>query len=210
MAGRTIPCPKCGSDVTLPTAPAGGAATAGRRKVEAAPSVHISPVIIISAVVGALVLVIVLVLYFGPWTVGNEWAAMRPRANTEVTDVVNFALRAYESEHGMWDTSMPHGEPMVDGDATFVPPAMAMSLPRRMIFSGATNHGRYMGTYDTKTGEIEATIDTGGMTVGGLVDMKKATGSFKMTGREKDGTPTAEADGQPLEIVMRKPPGKDE
>jgi len=208
MAGRTIPCPKCGSDVTLPAAPSG--APAGRAKVDATPSVHISPTIIISAVSGVVVLVSVLVLYFGPWRVGNEWAAMGPRANTEVTDVVNFALRAYESEHGMWDTSMPHGEPMVEGDAVFVPPALAMTLPRRMIFSGKTNHGSYMGTYDTKTGEIIATIDTGGYVVGGLVDAKKPTGSFQFTGREKDGKTTAEADGESLEIVMRKAAGKGE
>jgi hypothetical protein len=211
MAGRTIPCQKCGSDVTLPSTPTGGGApTTARRKAEATPSVHVSPVLIISAVVGVVVLVIVLALYFGPWTVGNQWAAMKPQANTEVTDVVQFALQAYESQNGMWDTTLPHGSPGVQGDAVFVPPMMVMSMPAKIVFSGKTTQGTYMGTYDTKTGEIVATIETGGYNVGGLVDMKKATGSFKITGREKDGKMSAEVDGEPLKIVMRKAPGKDD
>jgi hypothetical protein len=63
-----------------------------------------------------------------------------------------------------------------------------------------------MGTYDTTNGEIVADIETGGWTIGGLVDARKASGKFHMTGREKNGTTEAERDdGQPLKIFMPKP-----
>jgi len=151
----------------------------------------------------------VLALYLGPWTVWKKWGAMSSQANTQITDVVDFAIKAYESQTGAYDASESHNAPRVDGDAAFVPPMMAFSMPRRIIFSGKTNQGNYMGTYDTTNGEIAVDIETGGYTVGGLVDVKKATGKFHTTGREKDGTPSAEVDGAPLKIVMR-PRNRDE
>jgi hypothetical protein len=129
---------------------------------------------------------------------------MSKRANTDVTDVVQYALQAYESEHGMYDASRSHNVPMVQGDAVFVPPLMVMTLPHYMIFTGKTNQGNYIGKYDTTNGEVEADIEVGGWTVGGLVDVRKASGKFHMTGREKDGALSAESDGQPLTIIVPK------
>jgi hypothetical protein len=148
--------------------------------------------------------VTVLVLYLGPWRVAGNWAAMHTRANTEVTDTVDFAIRAYESQHGMYDTSQSHMVPRVDGDAAFFPPAMSFSMPQKVRFKGKTNQGNYTGTWDTATGEIVADIETGGYTVGGMVDVKQATGTFQMTGREKNGVVTAEADGQDLKVIVTK------
>jgi hypothetical protein len=212
MAGRTIKCSKCGGEVFVPAASTSAApgGAAGRKKAEATPALEISPAIIISAMVGVVVLVIVLALYYGPWTVGKKWEAMSSHANDQVTDVVQFAIQAYESQTGMYDASMSHHAPTVDGQAAFLPPLMAFSMPRRVSFTGKTNQGNYVGTYDTSDGEINADIETGGYTVGGLVDVKKATGTFHITGRMKDGTAEAEVDGTPLKIVMRKPLGRDE
>jgi hypothetical protein len=211
LAGKTIPCPKCGGDVTMPSGPSspGGGAKA-RQAREAVPAVSVSPAIIIGVVVGISLLIVVLVIYFGPWAVSKKWDAMSGSANTQVTDVMQFALQAYLSQHGMYNAAKSHNVPMVQGDAVFVPPAMVMSLPRKMIFSGKTNQGNYKGTYDTTTGEIEAEIEYGGWTIGGLVDAKKATGTFKMTGREKDGKVTAETDEGPLEILIPKLKDTDE
>jgi hypothetical protein len=209
LAGRTIRCSKCGGDVFVPAGSTTAAPDAKAKKKAAAsaatPSLEISPAIIISAIVGVVVLAIVLVLYFGPWTVGKKWEAMSATANTQVTDVVTFAIQAYESEHHLYDASQSHMAPHADGDATFVPPMMAFSMPQRIIFSGRTNQGKYIGTWNTSTGEIIADIETGGYSVGGLVDVKKATGQFHITGRIKDGQPQAESDGEPLKIVMAPP-----
>ena len=153
-----------------------------------------------------VLLVIVLALYMGPWTVGNQWAAMSGKANTDVTDVVQFAIKAYESQNGMYDAAVSHRDPTTEGDASFVQPYMAFKMPRRVIFFGKTNQGNYRGTYDTSSGEIIADIETGGFSVAGLVDVNKATGSFHITGREKDGQVTAECDDKPLKIFMRKLP----
>ena len=209
MAGKSIICSACGARVQVPaasTAPGGKAAA--KRKVDNTPSVTVSPALIIGVVIVVLVIGTVLALYLGPWTVGKQWEAMSDKANDQVTDVVDFALRAYESQSGSYDAAQSHMVPMHEGKASFIPPAMAFSLPKKMVFSGKTNQGNYMGTYDTSTGEINADIETGGWTIGGLVDARKATGKFHIAGREKNGETTAECDGEPLKIVMRKPPGK--
>lgn len=205
LAGGTIRCTACGNEVAVgaPSAPSPAAAKA---KAQAAGSgLSINPTIMIVGIVGILGLVTGLILYFGPWRISTQWAAMKPRANTEVTDVVDFSIRAYESEHGMYDAGTSHLAPRADGDAKFIDPVMSFSMPRKMTFVGKTNEGSYIGTWDTTTGEVVADIETGGYSVGGMVDVSKATGKFHVTGREKDGTVTAEVDGEPLHIAVRNP-----
>jgi hypothetical protein len=179
-----------------------------RQAQAAVPTVSVSPGIIISVAVGITLLILVLVIYFGPWAVSKQWDAMSKTANTQVTDVVQFALEGHLSQHGLYNAARQHHPPMVEGDAVFVPPAMVMSLPKKMVFSGKTNQGSYMGTYDTVTQEITAKIEYGGWTIGGLVDAKKATGTFTMTGREKDGVPSAETDEGPLKRPDVKEPAE--
>ena len=206
LAGGTIRCPACGEPVSVGAAAVSPAMMkANRQKAAAGATVSVSPGVIISAIVGTVLLVVVLGSYFGPWRVGTKWGEMKPNANRDVTDVVDFAIRAYESEHGMFDASGTRFVPKAEGDANFVPPMMAFRMPAHIIFSGKTNQGNYMGTYDTANGEVVADIEIGGMTVGGLVDVKKAEKSFHVTGREADGQVTAEADGHALQIVVRKP-----
>jgi hypothetical protein len=222
LAGAMIRCSACGEDVFVTAAPAQAAAPAARTRAAATqipgrpkskplpaatavPTLSINPALIIGAIVLVVLIGVVLALYLGPWTVGTKWAAMSKQANGDVTDVVDYAIKAYESEQGMYDANQSHIVPRVEGDATFLTPYMAFSMPRRIPFFGATNQGAYKGTYDTTTGEVIADIDVGGMTVGGMVSVRKASGSFHMTGREKDGKVTAEGDdGHSLKIVMRK------
>lgn len=209
MAGKNLVCSKCGDHILVPepSAPAAGKAAAAT-KADATPAIHISSGLIITAVVVVALVVIVLSVYLGPWTVSKNWAAMQPTASDAVTSVVDFSIRAYESEHGMYDASQSHMVPMVDGAVIWVPP-IAMSMPRKVGFSGKTNQGNYVGTYDTSTGEVSVDIETGGYTVGGLVDVKKASGTFHAVGTSKDGNVQAECDGKPLEIVTRKLPDKE-
>lgn len=208
-AGKTLRCGKCGGPVVVPAASATPGTTARQKRAAEMPSVEISKSVIISVVVGVVLLVGVLALYFGPWTVGNKWSAMSSKANDQVTDVVGFAIKAYESTNGMYDPGQSHHEPMADGPCAFVPPYMTFSLPRRIIFTGMTNQGIYKGTYDTTDGEIIADIEIGGATVGG-VETRKGTDWFHITGREKDSKVEAEVDGKPLQIVFPKTHGRDE
>ena len=227
MAGRTAFCPRCSSPVQVPSGrtapssrssapakagtPAGRAkapAAAGRRAAAAVPAVTVSPALVIGAGVAVAVLAVALAIYFGPWRVGTEWAAMSPKANTDVTDVVMFALQAHQSQSlaglgggGGGGISMSKA-PAIEGGANFIPPAMAFTLPRRMVFTGATSQGGYKGTYDTTTGEVVADVEVGGYTVGGLVAMRRATDQIHVTGRETDGRVTAEEDGSPMTIIV--------
>ncbi len=217
LAGKSIKCPQCAASVPVPAAAGapkpGAAAAKGKPKVAAGPALSISPGILIGGGVGALLLIVVLSLYFGPWRVGNEWAAMSSRANDDVTDVVMFALQAHQSaglaglngSDGGPAMAMAMGKaPAIEGPAVFVPPMMAFSMPRKLLVSGATSQGKYIGTYDTTNGEVDVNLDVGGYTVGGLVAMRKATGTLHVTGREKDGVVSAEADGTPMKIITPK------
>ena len=217
MAGRSIRCPKCGDDMLVPAA-GGAAATKSAkpkpgqlpRRGEAAggvlaSSVSINPALVAGAIVVALVLAIGLGLYFGPWRVSNDWAAMQSKANDDVTDVVQFGIQAYLEQNGRYDPSSSHMTPHVDGPVMFIPPLMSFTMPPRIVFHGKTNQGNFAGTYAPATGEIVADVDFGGYSFGGLVDIKRATGQFHMTGREtKDGKITAESNGVPL--VLQPPP----
>jgi hypothetical protein len=203
MAGRFVRCPQCDGDVLVPqaSAPNGGksAASTTRRKPAATPSIVISPTLVTAGIIGGVVAIIVLALYLGPWRVGNQWAAISSRANDEVTDVVNFALLAYDSQHPDFSSKGVHPPPQLQGPASFVPPMMAFTMPENIIFLGKTSRGNFTGTWNTRTGEIAANIETNGWTIGGLADARKASNTIRITGREKDGKVSAEMDGQPLE-----------
>ena len=201
MGGRTIRCSKCGGDVFVPAATS---APVSAKKKDATPSFEISSSYIITAVVIAVVLMISLGIYFGPWAVSKKWAVMEPIANNQVTDVVDFAIKAYESSNGMYDATASHNVPHADGPAIFVPPHGAFSLPPLMIFNGTTNQGGYIGTYNTTNGEIVADIGTGGSALAGII-VRPSTGNIHITGREKDGIVQAEINGKPLTIATPKP-----
>jgi hypothetical protein len=203
MAGRFVRCPQCDGDVLVPkvsaTKTGKTAGPAARKKPAAAPSVVISPTLVSAGIIGGVLAIIALAFYLGPWRVGTQWAAMSPRANDEVTDVIDYALQAYESQHiDLNSFKAVHTPPQLQGPASFVPPMMAFSMPSNIIFLGKTSRGNYTGTWDTRTGEIVAEIETNGVTFGGLVDARKASNQIRITGREKDGKVTAEMDGQPL------------
>ena len=220
LAGRTVRCPACGEGVLVTPAaaasPGGGgprspaAVAQARRAANASPAVTVSPGIIIAAVVGVALVAIVCVLYFGPWRTGQQWAAMAPQANTTVTDVVMFALQAHQSsavldgaDRGPGGVSVGKA-PAIEGPAVFVPPMGAFSLPRRIVVSGRTSQGGYIGTYDTVNGEVAVTLEVGGYTVGGMADLHKPTGKIQVVGREQNGVVTAESDGQPMTITVPK------
>ena len=223
MAGRTVRCPKCGEDILVgaagapavskgakPAKAAGPSFSSGRRPVTGggvvSSSISINPAYIAVAVVLALVIGCGAALYFGPWRVSNDWAAMQPRANDEITDVVQYGMQAYLQQMGMFDTGSSHFVPHVDGPVMFFAPLMNFTMPPKIVFHGATTQGGFAGTYEPRTGEIAADVEFGGATVGGLIKTRKALGKFHMTGREKDGKVTAECNGAPLVLIPPTPP----
>jgi hypothetical protein len=81
------------------------------------------------------------------------------RSNDEVTDVVSYALLACDSQHSDFSTKGIHAPPRLQGDASFVPPMMAFTMPANIIFLGKTSRGNYTGTWNTAAGEVSAEID---------------------------------------------------
>jgi hypothetical protein len=210
MEGRFVHCPACDGDVLVvrktsspnrkgAAAPARkGKSTPARNKQNTAPTVVISPTLITAGIIGGVILLLCLGFYLGPYRVESNWTAMSSRANDEVTDVISYALLAYDSQHPDFSLKGIHAPPQMQGDASFVPPMMAFTMPANIIFLGKTSRGNYTGTWNTSTGEVVAEIETNGWTIGGLADARKATNQIRITGREKDGKVTAEMDGAPL------------
>jgi hypothetical protein len=202
LAGKTIKCPKCGKPVLVP-ATAGAPASALKVK-KSSPAVYVSPGKILAAVT-VLILVTGAILFFvGPYRVWNQWEIIGPKAGTQVSDVVAFALQAYLSNNGMYDPGRPHHIPGVDYPPQFYRPLLNMSMPEKVEFSGKSNQGDYSGTYDTTSGEIEADVSYGGMSVAGLVDLSKSTGKIHITGREINEKPEAEMNGTKMTLFYPK------
>jgi hypothetical protein len=205
LAGKTIKCRDCGDDVFVRAAST--VAVQAHEAANAVPKFYISGGKIAAIATGVVFLICGLVVYFGPLHVWYKWEEIGPKAGDDVKDVVTFALQAYLSENHMYDPSDPHGAPAVDGDVRFIRP-MGFFMPEKVKFGGKSNQGSYAGTYNTRTGDIEADILFGGYSVAGMVDIHKPTGGFHITGRDPGGNPEAEVDGNKLKIVY--PPKRPE
>lgn len=181
----------------------GAAAAVATRSAprDIAPKFYVSKGKIVGVSILALLLLIGLYFYYGPMRVSRQWEALSPGATNQVSDVVTFALQAYLSEKGLYDPSKAHQIPRVEGDVHWFQPLMAITMPQGIGFIGKTNQGNFSGNYHPATGEIDATVAYGGYSFGGLIDIAKATGQIKITGREVNGQPQAEVDGQALHIV---------
>jgi hypothetical protein len=207
MAGRKIRCSHCGLSLRVPAAPPSPAMKKPVKKpeVDLSQLIDLSPEKIGGYVVLALIGVSILAYYNGPRRASQEFDALLPKAGIQIGDVVEFALRAYLSQHISYTPFKIARVPSVDAPVQFDKPMFAMTLPDKIQFHGMSNQGIYSGLYDTHSGEIEANIAYGGYTVGGMVALSRATGMFHITGREKDGTPQAEIDGVSLQIYNPPP-----
>jgi len=200
LAGKTIRCSRCGELIKVGAPKPSGPTQAMKRRKET-PAISISPgQIRAMSVIGGVIL-LVAIFYFGPVRTWHQWNQLEPTASNQVKDVILFGLEAYLSEHGKYDPAFQHLAPQIDEEVHFFPPVLSMSMPEKLAFLGKTNEGNYGGTYDTRTGDIQANVEYGGYSVAGLVDVKQAPGSFQMTGREIDGVPAAEVNGISLRII---------
>jgi hypothetical protein len=223
LAGKSIRCPQCGQSVAVGAAPTAGktqprasapprGATAqprGKtplqiRRENAVPALHIETGLLIKVGVATALVVLILLAYFGPVRVWNQWEQIGPKAQNDISDVVSFALQAYLSQNGMYDPAKTHSQPGVQGNIGFFRPFLSMAMPDAVKFFGRTNQGPFQGTFNPRNGEINATISYGAVShlaFGSDTGLKETVaGSFQITGREQNGAPQAEMNGTKLTI----------
>jgi len=210
LAGKSVRCSACGEMIFCQADKSPGPAAKGAKpgapapKKQGEPSMYISPTMIITGIVVAILLLIGLIFYFGPVRVGHQWDAIDMKARNTVMNVVTYSIKAKLSEEGEYDPA--HHAPAIErSDLTFDRPLLAMSLPRKVRFDGKSNNGGFTGFYDTETGEVEADVECGGYTVAGMVNLKKPTNLFHLTAKEVNNDPVVQIDGKPAKII---PPPK--
>jgi hypothetical protein len=213
LAGKTIRCPSCGSDLYVPKGAPTTASVVNARKTAAAGSAfQITGGASILLAVGGVVGVLLLIIFLGPVRVRHEWNAMGDKPETTVQNVVEFALSAWSSQHGGFNPRSNRGRPSVDS-LGLDSPYVAFSMPDKVSFAGRTNQGKFFGFYHPKTGEVEARIEHGGYSFAGMVDIAKAAGEIKVKGRMgPDNQPQAEdvTNGTPQKLTIYYPPPSDE
>ena len=210
LAGKSVRCSSCGEMIFCqaakgpPGAPAAKPGAPVKKQQESA-GMYISPGMITAGVVVGLLLIIGLLFYIGPVRVGHQWEAIDMKARNTVMNVITYAIKARLSEEGEYDPA--HHAPAIErSDLTFDRPLLALSLPRKVRFDGKSNNGGFTGFYDTETGEVEADVEAGGYTVGGMVNLKKPTSLFHMTAKEvPNADPAVQIEGKPAKVI---PPPK--
>jgi hypothetical protein len=137
--------------------------------------------------------------YFGPVRVWQQWGALEPKASQDVRDLIVDSLNQHTKEEHP-DPRARRRMPSVErNDVTFFQP-MALTMPQKVGFIGKSNQGTFNGNYDTRTGEVEATVSYGGYSVAGLVDIGKPAGTFHLLGRIIDGKREVEIDGKKTQM----------
>lgn len=197
LAGKMMRCPGCGNEIAV--APRGAAgAKVGGKSAHAVPAFELSGgQKLLIAVIGGLLL-LGSVFYFGPMRVWNQWAALQPKATQNVQDLVIDSLREKMRQEDP-DPRAHRRQPTVEtSDISFFQPLLAFSMPDTMAFVGKSNQGTFAGNYNTRTGEVDATVNYGGYTVAGLVDVKRSEGSFHLVGRMNGEKPEMEMDGRKI------------
>lgn len=201
LAGKTVRCPKCGDPVFVAASPQAGKA-AGK---DATPGFYMSQGQIIGLCVVAGLVIIGLLTYLGPVRVSRQWDAKEEQALGTVMHLVSYSLKAYLSQTGDYDPSVPHNIPSVERSSVgFDKPMFRMTLPRKVRFMGASTQGGFEGNYDTQTGAIEADVEYGGYTVAGMVAIKKPTGKFHLVAHEENGKAIVEVDGKQIDVVYSR------
>jgi hypothetical protein len=207
LVGKKLRCPGCGA-----TFEAGGAAVTGAKPAtrfnpkktpvkEKGAGVAISwgPIMGIGAVV--LVVLGIILFIIGPVSVKNEWEKIGGKAKDDVEEVVSKGLQAHQSAVGDWNPRKPGNTPRALDDTIFIRPIFVMSMQEKIFFKGATTEGGFSGYYYPKTGEVDADVGLGGVSLSGLGAIKEGTKKIKVTGAMKGNEAAVMVDGKPAVIV---------
>src|SRR3954469_7016615 len=194
--GKRLKCPQCGATFT---AAAAQARSPGKAKDSDVPRIHLSPGII--ALIIAVVSIVGLLLFWnlGPGKVRAQWATLQTKAEDDVKDVVDRALQAQLSSEGEFNASVAHATPH-SLDITFIISPLPLTMPDTVGFAGTTTQGGMMGRYHTKTGEVEADVEIGGLSFPGAGVQRHGAKTVHVTGRNKNGAVTAEINGRKAEL----------
>lgn len=200
LAGKTVRCSACGEGL-LVTAAAQPAAKAGGRSQSASPAFYMSRGKTVALALLAGLVILGIAFYFGPVRVWHDWAEMEPKASGTIRHLVIVSLTAHAKmeEDQDFDPRARRRQPTVEShDLSFFQPILAFTMPDVVSFVGKSNQGTFGGTYNTRTGKVDATVSYGGYSVAGIVDIGKPKGTFHLVGRVVDGQPDAEIDGKKI------------
>lgn len=204
LSGKMMRCPGCGSEI--PVAPPGrpggkgakGAGKPGGPARQSGPALEISSGQKIGIAVVALLLAIGIGFYMGPIRVSNQWADLQPKATENVQDLIIDSLREHMKQEDPDPKHVSRPPTIERQDVNFFRPFLAFSMPEQVGFLGKSSQGSFGGNYNTRTGEVDATVFYGGYAVAGMVDVVKPRGSFHLKGRMVNGRPEMEIDGQKI------------
>jgi hypothetical protein len=198
--GKRIKCPTCGATFTA-TKPT---STAPSKKDRLAAGIHLSPAAMVFIALLILIPGTLAIWKYGPGRVRDQWEKLEPKAKSDVTDVVDRALQGSAGGEDTGAGGLAHGQPHAL-DITFPFSPMGFSMPTELGFAGTTTQGGMTGKYNTKTGEIEAEVEVGGLSFPGAGVQRHGAGKIKVTGRVKDGAVSAEVDGKPVHLDWGDP-----
>jgi len=204
LAGKTIRCPQCGKGIAIGGVPQKARGAPAKPRPRGSPGIYISKGKLIALGVVVVFGIVGYTFYSGPLNVHFQWVEKAQKADSDLRDVIPFAIEAYTSQHSYYYPSKTHVAPFLDGDIHFYRDFWVMELPDKIRFDGKSTQGDFSGYYHPATGEIEADVSYGGYTVAGLADVAKPTGTFHMTGRENNGQPEAESGGYKLRVIAQQ------
>ena len=195
LAGKSVRCPQCGATIFVAPAAPGTAV-----KKQEAPSVYISPAMIVGGVTLAVLLIGGLLIYFGPMRVSRQWDDMDMKARATVMNIIVYTQKAYLSEKGEFDPLVR--PPAIERDGvSFSKPYFSFSMPKKVRFDGHSTSGPFTGYYNTQTGEVEADVEAGANVIGGMVVVKNASATLHITAHEENNNPIVMSEGRQLKII---------
>lgn len=207
LVGKKLRCPGCGATFEAGGAAAGGGKSATRYDPKKKPVKEKGAGVAISwgpiLGIGAVVLVVLGIILFivGPVSVKNEWEKIGGKARDDVEEVVSKGLQAHQSAVGDWNPRKPGNTPRALDETIFIRPILVMSMQEKIFFKGATTEGGFTGYYFPKTGQVEADVGLGGVSLSGLGAIKEGTQKIKVTGAMKGSEAAVMVDGKPAVIV---------
>jgi hypothetical protein len=203
--GKRLKCPQCSTTFTADAstaAPAGTRATApspgrtrGAGSGGAVPRIHLSPGIIALIVAFIAIPTIFFIWSIGPGKVRGDWQKLEPVVRDDVADVVRRGIMAYHEQFKLPGDDRPSMWPKTH-DITFVISPMPFTMPEKIGFAGTSSEGVFSGNYLPRTGEIEAEVEIGGVTLPTGINVSRGEQKINVTGRNKNGVVTVEVDGK--------------
>jgi len=200
LVGKKVKCPACKTGFTA--SPSGAIRVKKAEKGKSA-KVSISWGFVSLIALGVAVVVIIVMIVFGPVRAKNQWDPMAEHAEDQTRDVLERGLQVHMERIGMWFPGAK-GPPPAIHEVHMLWDMFVMGLPELIHFKGTTTEGEYTGTYNTKTQEVEADMEIGGVVVPGVGEAAKhGDTKIKVTGHNKDGDFKVYVDGKKAEF--RKP-----